>query len=76
MTRTTDPHREEHQAQVNYHQNMATCPRCKKPIEGYPAVSRVDNETDICSPCGTKEAMWDFNHRGDDLPMPPVNQPL
>ena len=29
-------------------------------IEGYPAVSRTDNRTDICSPCGQTEAMEDF----------------
>lgn len=52
------------------------CPRCKNPIEGYPALSRVDNKTDICTPCGTKEAMWDFAHRGDHENMPPVNQAL
>ena len=28
--------------------------------EGYPAVSRTDNRTDICSPCGQTEAMEDF----------------
>lgn len=50
------------------------CPRCGDPIEGYPALSRVDNATDICSPCGTREALWDWQHRGEQ--MPPVNQPI
>ena len=39
------------------------CPRCQHntlPI-GYPgALSRMDNETEICSPCGTDEGMIDF----------------
>lgn len=35
------------------------CPRCKGPLPiGYPgAVSRLDNETEICSDCGVKEAL-------------------
>ena len=36
------------------------CPRCGKPIYGYPAISRLDNETEICSDCGTIEALADF----------------
>lgn len=39
------------------------CPRCKLnflPI-GYPgALSRVDNETEICSECGQDEGLQDF----------------
>ena len=41
-----------------------TCPRCSGPIPnatdlgGYPgALSRTDNATEICSDCGTREAM-------------------
>ncbi|MAH50105.1 hypothetical protein CMI37_30070 [Candidatus Pacearchaeota archaeon] len=37
------------------------CPRCKNPYEGYPALSRRDNKTSICSDCGTQEALFDFN---------------
>jgi len=44
------------------------CPRCKReeftPYEFYqpgmpkpPAMSRTDNETDVCSTCGTVEAL-------------------
>lgn len=36
------------------------CPRCGKEVHDYPALSRVDNKTEICSACGTKEAMLDF----------------
>lgn len=41
------------------------CPRCKKetmhPTQVMNALSRRDNKTYICSPCGTLEAMYDFN---------------
>lgn len=33
------------------------CPICKKKIIGYPAISRKDNKTKICSECGVKEAL-------------------
>lgn len=39
---------------------MQVCPRCKKEYEGFPAVSRTDNKTEICSPCGTEEALDDW----------------
>jgi hypothetical protein len=41
------------------------CPRClgELPV-GYPgALSRVDNETEICSACGTDEALTDYYDR-------------
>lgn len=39
------------------------CPLCGKEIKGYPALSRKDNKTEICSDCGTKEALQIFvNH--------------
>ena len=50
------------------------CPRCKKDYTEYPALSRVDNKTNICSKCGTAEAMWDFANRG--VPLPPVDGPV
>lgn len=53
-----------------------TCPRCKSTIVGYPALSRVDNATHICSYCGTAEAMWDFANQGRHEEMPPVDQRL
>ena len=34
-----------------------TCPRCGKETTDYPAISREDNQTEICSQCGTDEAM-------------------
>lgn len=36
---------------------MKICPICNKPYEGYPALSRKDNKTEICSLCGVKEAL-------------------
>ena len=36
------------------------CPRCEKTYKGYPALSRRDNKTDICSDCGRTEALEDF----------------
>lgn len=37
------------------------CPRCGKTYTGYPATSRFDNKTEICSDCGTDEAMVQFS---------------
>jgi len=40
---------------------------CKNMVEGYPALSRTDNKTEICSDCGVLEAMTDyFVHRGEE----------
>lgn len=36
------------------------CANCGKAIAGYPALSRKDNKTEICSNCGTLEALEDF----------------
>lgn len=36
------------------------CPRCGGKIKTYPALSRRDNKTYICSDCGQDEAMFDF----------------
>lgn len=36
------------------------CPRCKNNIIGYPSLSRKDNKTEICSECGTLEALEEF----------------
>lgn len=40
--------------------NYKTCPSCGQVYDGYPAISRADNKTEICSPCGTREALDDF----------------
>ena len=33
------------------------CPKCKKEFTEYPALSREDNETEICPECGIREAI-------------------
>jgi len=43
---------------------MIKCPKCGEPLEGFPALSRRDNKTEICSDCGTLEAMEDFLNIG------------
>ena len=35
------------------------CPSCNREITGHPAISRRDNKTKICAPCGTIEAIID-----------------
>lgn len=34
-----------------------TCPKCGHTYQGYPALSRVDNRTEICPDCGIREAL-------------------
>jgi len=41
-------------------ENWGNCPRCTKEIKTFPALSRRDNKTDICSDCGTTEALEDY----------------
>lgn len=36
------------------------CPKCGNEMGKYPALSRVDNKTEICSDCGVKEALEIF----------------
>jgi len=38
---------------------LKVCPRCSGPMSKYPAVSRRDNKTEICSNCGVEEALFD-----------------
>ena len=33
------------------------CPLCGEAYAGYPAISRTDNETPICSDCGSRQAL-------------------
>lgn len=37
--------------------NGRKCPRCGNIMLGYPAISRFDNVTEICSDCGTEESL-------------------
>lgn len=36
---------------------LKVCPKCKEKYKGYPAISRVDNKTEICPTCGSAEAI-------------------
>lgn len=40
--------------------NNKICPICKEEMGEYPAISRRDNKTEICSHCGMMEALEDF----------------
>ena len=42
------------------------CPRCKESTFDFPAISRRDNKTEICSPCGVSEAMADYFGKADN----------
>lgn len=37
------------------------CPSCLKEFSEFPALSRRDNKTEICSHCGVQEAMEDWS---------------
>lgn len=36
---------------------LKECPKCKGKYSKYPAISRADNKTEICSRCGIAEAL-------------------
>ena len=42
------------------------CPRCQKSTFDFPAISRRDNKTEICSDCGVSEAMADYYNLPDN----------
>jgi gamma-glutamylcyclotransferase (GGCT)/AIG2-like uncharacterized protein YtfP/predicted RNA-binding Zn-ribbon protein involved in translation (DUF1610 family) len=50
--------------------SAASCPRCGARYVEPPALSRLDNETEICPPCGTDEALVD--HGAVDTPLRPL----
>ena len=39
---------------------LQRCPKCKKEFTEHPALSREDNETEICPECGIREALQVF----------------
>jgi len=43
---------------------LSDCPRCRRELGKYPALSRSDNKTEVCSDCGTWEAMYQFSNKG------------
>ena len=40
------------------------CPKCGQPTNEHPALSRIDNKTNICSQCGMLEALSDAVKHG------------
>lgn len=42
------------------------CPKCHKEFTEYPAISREDNETEICPECGIREAVEAFERSKND----------
>jgi transcription elongation factor Elf1 len=42
------------------------CPRCQEDSKDFPAISRRDNKTEICSQCGVDEAMADYFGKEDN----------
>lgn len=42
------------------------CPECGKPLTSHPALSRRDNKTEICSDCGTREALAEIGMDTED----------
>ncbi len=48
---------------------MKKCPSCGGQIEGIGALSRKDNKTEICSNCGTMEALEEWKRREDPKEM-------
>jgi hypothetical protein len=39
---------------------MSKCPLCANEVGQFPAISRKDNKTKICSDCGVAEALADY----------------
>lgn len=53
------------------------CPRCgvRELPDGYPgALSRADNATELCSPCGNEEAFEDMYGRATPTNLWPIKQ--
>ncbi len=42
--------------------NPWTCPQCGKETTDYPAICRRDDKTEICSECGTAQALADYHN--------------
>lgn len=53
---------EDMEKEIEQLQKEKKCPRYGKPMNGFPAISRKDNKTEICSECGQEEAMEAFNN--------------
>lgn len=53
---------------------MVVCPKCRKPYTGRPALSRVDNKTDICPDCGMREAIESIPGMNDRKRIDPAER--
>lgn len=42
------------------------CPICGIVYHGYPAISRLDNKTEICSECGIRQALASIGIGADE----------
>lgn len=42
---------------MDHKEEVKICSRCGKEYKGVGAISRKDNKTEICSACGTEEAL-------------------
>ena len=45
---------------IKEEEEIKKCPVCNKEYKGIGALSRKDNKTEICSECGTNEALAEF----------------
>ena len=45
---------------------IRVCPLCGKEYDGVPALSRVDNVTQICPDCGTRQALSSIGVTADE----------
>lgn len=43
------------------------CPNCRKRYKAPSAISRVDNKTQICPTCGTREALKSIRIKDDEI---------
>ena len=46
---------------------IRTCPICGTAYRGHPAISRTDNESLICSDCGTRESLQAIGISDDEI---------
>lgn len=44
-------------------ENFFNCSKCGKYFIGYPALSRKDNKSEVCSECGVAEALEDLKNK-------------
>lgn len=53
-----------YQPRLNMPKTRRKSPNCGRYMVGYPAISRKDNKTEICSTCGLLEALDAYINRG------------